>query len=168
MQQFRDLKLIGNPSELESVIEKIEALLDDGWTRSRDKEAKLKKYSPSNQFVFLTPKDDSIPSASLHLTFDDNGYLYVCNIVPVEMGQLSKKSYNLILDVFHTKFIEPAVNELDIRIVTTPAEINIDNSMSPELSKTLKRFSDCANKSTGGSHPLDEKRFFDFVIQAHH
>ena len=40
--------------------------------------------------------------------------------------------------------------------------------MSPKLSITLKRFLECANMGDGGSHPLDEKRFFDFIIQAHH
>lgn len=110
-------------------------------------------------------KDNSIPKASLHLTFDENRYLYVCNIVPVEMGQLGEENYNLILENFLTKFIEPAVNDLDIKIVTTPAEKNIDNSMSPELSAKLKNFS--LNKSTGIGHPCDQKRFFDFIIQAH-
>lgn len=39
--------------------------------------------------------------------------------------------------------------------------------MSPEMSKLLKQFSDAANKSSGGTHPLDEQRFFDFIVQAH-
>lgn len=39
--------------------------------------------------------------------------------------------------------------------------------MSPEMSRLLKKFSAAANKSSGGTHPLDEKRLFDFIIQAH-
>lgn len=167
MQQFRDLKLIGNPSEQERAIEKITALLCDGWTRAKNKEAILNNGYDLDQFVFLTPKDNSIPKASLHLTFDENRYLYVCNIVPIEMSQLGKGNYNLILDKFLAKFIEPAVNNLDIRIVTTPAEKNIDNSMGLELSEKLKRFSVCANQSTGCGHPRDQERFVDFIIQAH-
>lgn len=167
MQQFRDLKLIGNPNELEKVIEKIEALLCDGWTRAKDKEAKLKNKHNLSQFIFLAPKDNLIPQGALHLTFDENGYLYVCNIVPVEAGQLGIKNYNLILENFLTKFVEPTVSNLNIRIITSLAEKNIDDSMSPKVSEKLRRFSVCANKSTGCGHPRDQERFFDFVIQAH-
>lgn len=167
MQQFRDLKLIGNPNELSKLVEKIETSLCDGWIRAKDKEAILKNGYNSDQFVFLTPEDNSIPYASLHIDSDENGYLYICNIVPAEKSQLGKKNYNLILEKFLAKFVEPAVKDLDIRIVTTSAEKNINNSMSPELSEKLKRFSVCANKSTGCGHPCDQERFMDFIIQAH-
>lgn len=39
--------------------------------------------------------------------------------------------------------------------------------MSSEISRLLQVFSDAANKSSGGTHPADERRFFDFIIQAH-
>jgi hypothetical protein len=39
--------------------------------------------------------------------------------------------------------------------------------MSPEMTELLKRFLNLANKSSGGIHPYDQRRFFDFIIQAH-
>ena len=36
-----------------------------------------------------------------------------------------------------------------------------------EVEDALKRFSSLANKSTGSSHPLDQKRGFEFLILAH-
>jgi len=39
--------------------------------------------------------------------------------------------------------------------------------MTPEISRLLQGFSDATNKSSGGTHPADERRFFDFIIQAH-
>lgn len=167
MQQFRDLKLIGSSSELEKFIERIETSLCEGWTKVENKKNTNVVTHRFTQFSFVSPQTHTRLQGRLSLAFDENGCLYVCNIVPLEYGQLEIKDYNSILEEFLTKFVEPTAQDLDIRVVTTTAEKNIDNAMSPELSIKLKRFSECANQSTGGSHPLDEKRFFDFVIQAH-
>jgi hypothetical protein len=43
----------------------------------------------------------------------------------------------------------------------------IDQSMSLEVRQLLKSFSNAANKSTGGTHPSDERRFLDFIVKAH-
>ncbi|WP_414551610.1 hypothetical protein [Anabaena sp. CCY 0017] len=75
--------------------------------------------------------------------------------------------YNVILEEFLTKFVEPAVQGLEIRVLTSLAERTIDNSMNPELAEKLRRFSNCANKSTGGPHPRDEQSFVELIIQGH-
>lgn len=166
MQQLRELKLIGNSSELENFVERIETSLCDGWKKVENRKNSILVEHRFTQFSFVSPPTNTRPQGRLSLAFDDNGYLYVCNIVPLENGNLGIKNYNSILEEFLTKFVEPTAQDLGIKIETTAAERNIDNSMSPELSITLKRFLECANQSTGGSHPLDEKRFFDFIIQA--
>ena len=169
MQQFRDLKLIGSSSELEKFIERIETSLCDGWTKVEKRKNSILVSHRFTAFNFVSPQTNTRPQGSLSLAFDDeNGYLYVCNIVPLEYGQLEIQDYNSILEEFLTKFVEPAAQDLNIKIETTAAERTIDNSMSPKLSITLKCFLECANMGDGGSHPLDEKRFFDFIIQAHH
>jgi hypothetical protein len=92
----------------------------------------------------------------------------VSNIVPEELRELSKDQYNAILEEFLNQFVEHAAKGLDIQIITTPDERSIDNAMSPEMSHLLKQFSAAANKASGGTHPLDERRFLDFIVQAHH
>jgi hypothetical protein len=167
MKAFRDLKLIGSASEQERLISLIEQQLSNGWTRDREIEAELKSRSGYDYVNFICSETVSRPAAVLSFIADENGYLYVCNIVPKAHGQLEKDCYNSILEEFVTQFVEPAAKGLDIQIITTPGERTIDNSMSPELSQLLKRFSAAANKSSGGTHPLDERRFFDFIVQAH-
>lgn len=68
---------------------------------------------------------------------------------------------------FQTKFIEPIAKDLEIRVIVTPPELNIDNVMSSQLAAKFRQFSNAANKSSVGTHPNDEERFFDFIIQAH-
>jgi hypothetical protein len=167
MKAFRDLKLIGSASEQERLISLIEQQLSNGWTRDREIEAELKSRSGYDYVNFICSETLSRPAAVLSFIADENGYLYVCNIVPKALEQLEKDCYNSILEEFVTQFVEPAAKGLDIQIITTPGERTIDNSMSPELSQLLKRFSAAANKSSGGTHPLDERRFFDFIVQAH-
>lgn len=39
--------------------------------------------------------------------------------------------------------------------------------MSIDATVKLRRFSGAANKSTGASHPSDERRWFDFIVAVH-
>ena len=45
--------------------------------------------------------------------------------------------------------------------------MNIEGSLSPRALKLLRSFSTLANKSTGSAHPLDEQRWFAFIIAVH-
>lgn len=167
METFRNLKLIGSTDEQENLLDRIEQSLREGWTRDGVKEMEMEASRRLKYKIFVCSKLGSRPAASLFFIADKNNYLYVCNIVSREPGQLGVEKYNAILDEFQSKFIEPAVKDLDIQIITTPAERTIDNSMSPEMAQLLKRFSVAANKSSGGTHPYDEQRFFDFIVKAH-
>ena len=167
MKVFRDLKLIGSKSEQERLIGLIEQQLSNGWARDRQIEAEQKSQHDHNKIIFTCSKTVSRPAARLAFIADENGYLEVCNITPKDIGELSKDSYNSILEEFLTRFVEPAAKGLDIQIITMSDERTIHNAMSPEMSKLLKHFSDAAKKSSGGTHTLDERRFFDFIVQAH-
>ena len=39
--------------------------------------------------------------------------------------------------------------------------------MSKDAATALRHFSALANKSAGASHPLDQRRWFDFIIAVH-
>lgn len=168
MKVFRNLKLIGSAREQTRLIDLIEQQLNNGWIRDREKEAELKSQSGYDYTIFICSKTASRPAAGLILVTDENGYLYVSNIVPKDLGKLSKDQYNAILEEFLNRFVEHAAKGLDIQIITTPDERSMDNAMSPEMSHLLKQFSAAANKASGGTHPLDERRFFNFIVQAHH
>ena len=168
MKVFRDLKLIGTASEQTRLIDLVEKQLSNGWVRDREREAELKSQSGYDYIIFTCSKTASRSAAELNFVADENGYLYVSNIVPKELGELSEDQYNAILEEFSTRFIEHAAKELDIQIITTPDERSIDNAMSPEMSQLLKQFSAAANKASGGTHTSDEQRFLDFIVQAHH
>ena len=167
MKVFRNLKLIGAASQQTKLIDLIEQQLSNGWVRDREREVELKSQYRYDYTIFTCSKTASRPAAELSLITDENGYLYVSNIVPKELGETSEDQYNAILEEFLNRFVEHAAKELDIQIITPPDERSIDNAMSPEMSQLLKQFSAAANKTSGGTHPLDERRFLNFIVQAH-
>ena len=164
MKTFRDLKLIVTISNQEKLIDLIEQQLSDGWIRDRERELKATQFK-SDQIIFTCSKTDSQPIAFiLFFITDKNNHLCLSNIIRQDGKENSVDDYNAILQEFTTQFIEPVTKELNIRIITTPPERTIDNTMSPEMSQVLRQFSSTANKA--GIHSLDELRFFDFIIQA--
>ncbi len=131
MKNFSDLRLIGSLSKLKKLIERVEQNLCDGWIRARDEESRLRKSTLVDLRIFVCSSTNSRRAAALFLTFHSSKYLYVCNIVPNEegTGNLEIDSYNSILREFQTKFIEPIAKDLEIRVIVTPSELNIDNMM---------------------------------------
>lgn len=164
VKDYRNLKLIGSVEEQAKLISLVEQQLNDGWVREREIEANAHSRSGYDYVMFGCSETTSRPAAFLSFLPDENDYLYVVNINPKGTKDLNEDQSNAILEEFLTRFIEPAAEGLDIRIITSPAELNIDNSMSPEMTYLFKQFSGNFAKA---SHAADEKRFFDFIIQAH-
>jgi len=172
MKDYRNLTVIADISEQTELIDKIEKKFNNsGWKRSleKEKERNLRHSSYMGDcFIFACSKTKSRPAAELSFhRNEENNHLYVSNIVPENVGQISVDTYNSILEEFLTEFLKPAAQSLNIEIILTPSERNIDNSMSPEMAKLLKKFLSLANIGDGGTHASDEKCLFDFIIQAH-
>lgn len=91
----------------------------------------------------------------------------VVNIVPVEPGELGVQGYNDALEGFLRDVVEPARESLDIDIEVSAREQTMTDWTSEEAAGALRRFSAAANRSTGTSHPADEKRWWAFVVADH-
>ena len=61
----------------------------------------------------------------------------------------------------------PVAPRFGYRIDATEACQNLEDWTSAEAAQKLRVFSAAANKSTGVSHPMDQRRWFDFVIAVH-
>ena len=116
--------------------------------------------------LFRTEAGEAYPAAGLTLWETQDGY-YVPNIVPLETGNLTYAQYNAILDDFIKRIAGPIVEKIGFEISATKAEQTLDDWISKEAALKLRRFSVTANKSTGASHPSDERRWFDFIVAVH-
>ncbi|TFI59750.1 hypothetical protein E2493_02615 [Sphingomonas parva] len=116
--------------------------------------------------IFQRAADERVPAARLVLWPQDGGY-YVPNVTPVAMGQFTISQYNAVLDDFANAVARPVARRFGFGVGLTAAIQSLDDWLPPEAAAALRRFSAAANKSSGASHPLDERRWFDFIIAVH-
>ena len=164
MKVFRDLEITIHDSQIDKFISHLESKLTIGWKRDKDMEARGIKFGDERYFYFVCDKAEGKEAALVALLQRDANTLYVVNIVPRKVGELTFDQYNAVLMEFYEKFVIPLTTELDIDVSLTKDQQSIEDWISSESATKLKRFSVLANKSTGSSHPLDQERWFDFII----
>jgi hypothetical protein len=71
------------------------------------------------------------------------------------------------LQDFAERIARPAAQRVGFQVKTTAARQSVEDWLSPKAAKALTLFSRAANKSRGSSHPLDRRRWFQFLIEAH-
>jgi hypothetical protein len=65
---------------------------------------------------------------------------------------------------FIERIVRPVASRFDYQIDATEAHQNLEDWTSADAARKLRVFSTAANKSTGASHPTDQRRWFDFII----
>lgn len=168
IQVFREMNIRGptdKRADLRAAL--IEAAVKP-WSVDLERSAEVARSAVTTEDVvlFRTEAGESYPAAGLTLWETDDGY-YVPNIVPLENGNLTYAQYNAILDDFIKCIASPIVGKFEFEISATKAEQTLRDWISEDAVLKLRRFSDAANKSTGASHPLDERRWFDFIVAVH-
>ena len=169
LEVFKDLKIDGVSADLNAFIDAVTAELPTEWSRDEERENQLKETAASSdeyQYTFTRSASAGMPAASLFMIRSGSS-LKVTNIVPKEVGSLSRMQYNTILDEFVAHIARSAADRLNLTIELTPDHLPITHWLSGDTARQLKSFSGAANKSTGSSHPSDFKRWTAFLIQAH-
>jgi hypothetical protein len=141
-----------------------------GWSRDLAREEEVIRESAMKFYCFACQQSPDRPAAKLFLTHAERrttSWLYVSNIVPQEVRQLTFDQYNHILNEFDTRFAKPAADSIGVRVELSSPEQSIEDWLSPESAKLLTAFSHLANKSTGSTHPMDRERWYDFLIALH-
>ena len=98
---------------------------------------------------------------------EDASILSVANVVPLSTHQLSTDEYNLVLEDFFTRFVQPASARTGVRPELTQTQADLEQWMSGGTAEKLRTFSASANKGTWASHPADRERWNDFVLSTH-
>lgn len=167
-QELRIGPLIGDQED--RFISWIGEHLTAGWHRDVAREEELNRESERKFYCFACEQSPERSAARLFLTLADRratSWLYVSNIVPREVQQLTFDQYNRILNEFEARFAKPAADSIGVRVELSSPEQSIEDWLSPESAKLLTAFSHLANKSTGSAHPMDRERWFDFLIALH-
>jgi hypothetical protein len=168
MQVPRELYIHGEPDQLATTALAICAAVSGDWSCHTDTQEYIsrRKAGVEQSYGFRRAKGERRSAVDLYLLEKDKTTLYVTNIVPQERG-LSIAEYNDIVDEFTDSFVQPAAARTGARVELTKAEEDLEDWMSPETAKKLRRFCALANKSTGSNHPADREWWFDFIVSAH-
>lgn len=164
MRIYKELSFIGNKPELDELFSDIYEVFPANWIRPQNRDL-MKDYILADYIGNLAPHAE----VSIYYGKETwrEGYVKVCNIVPLEKNQLTIDEYNQILDLFYVDIAKTyCETHKDIRIVG-PSSEQFDplNCITEKALKKLTLFCNAANKSTGSSHPCDEERWFDFICQ---
>ena len=167
MKDFQDLIIEGKSNIIIELFEFVTKNLQTGWRRDAETEKRTKEHSPldnENYFCFyVDTKFLSKATLFFHLSLDKD-ICELTNIIPKNKSEMSYDEYNDILNSFYNLYLKPNSDQFGIHVKMTPPDLRLENLISQESFEKLKRFSRAANKSTGSSHPLDRKRWYDFII----
>lgn len=166
---FQDLYLRGPGIKRAALSQALDemAQADDQWIRNKELEQNLHTgEDDGDAMAFSRLSGEGFAAAGLVLWSRPDGYS-VANIVPLETGSLSHEEYNAILNDFQTRIALPAANKCGYKVEVSAATASLDDWVGNETATALRRFSALANKSTGSAHPLDQKRWLDFLIRSH-
>lgn len=168
VELFSDLTLRGPADKKGALRDALIAAAAGAWRFDPARSEEIRRNSVSSDEILAFRHDEpgSLPAAGLTLWERPDGYT-VPNIVPVEVGELTRAQYNALLQDFAEKVVRApaAANGFDVEL--TSGRQGMDDWTSAEVATALRRFSGAANKSTGASHPMDQQRWFAFLLAAH-
>lgn len=169
MHVFRELFIRGEPDRLTETLAEIERLLSEGWFRDKETERQLAALPTAirSSCFGCFADSGSRPGATVILTAKDPGLLYVSNVIPHSQRRLDYDQYNHVLTEFYERFVQPAAAKTGAAAELTDTQADLEQWLSPGAAEKLRRFSSCANKGTGASHPQDRERWNDFVLSAY-
>ena len=150
------------PANREStLIEEVTSRVAPPWSRQL--------YSPVGRDVvdgefFFHRDGDNMPGCTLYIRRRSPGELVVENIVPdLERDQLAIEQYEEILTEFDSIVAQAVENCEGISGVTT-SKRTLEDYYSKHAIELLKRFCQTANVGDGGRHPIDQEKWYDFML----
>jgi hypothetical protein len=167
MEVFRDLYLRGSLARRSDLRQALITAAEDPWCYDPDRSAAIgRNATDADILAFSRKATDDLQAAFLTLWSREDGY-YVSNIVPTNVSELGITQYNAILKDFIERIVQPVAPRFGYQVDATEADQNLEDWTSTEAAQKLRIFSAAANKSTGASHPMDQRRWFDFIIAVH-
>ena len=166
LEVFQEL-CIRHPGGSGAVRATVLAHLDNGWIHTPQREDRSHGLGDTDFLALERIDTAEAAGVSLWMFSQHDGSYKVTNIVPLKSGELGVGGYNAALHHFLQSVISPARESTPLTFEVTGALESIDDWAGDISAKALKSFSTLANKSTGRSHPMDEKRWLLFILVAH-
>lgn len=168
IEVFSDLTLYVPAEARGKAVDALTEAASEPWSFDAKRSEELLRNAGGDRsiLVFRRDESDDEPAASLSIWSNADGF-YVPNVVPTSVAELTHAQYNAILADFAKRIVEPVARNAGYRVKLTPPRQSLTDWVPEDVARKLSAFSRLANKSTGASHPLDQERWFAFIIAAH-
>lgn len=167
IEVFQDLHLRGPASALGALHRSLKEQAVSPWRFAIEKVDQLRAMGEEGDaLAFERAQTPGFEAAGLVLLPASDG-MEVVNIIPLSVDELSYGAYNAILQDFASQVAVPAAKAAGYRVDLSGDTLQLEDELPPKVLEALRKFSVTANRSTGASHPRDQERWFDFIIQAH-
>ena len=164
LEVFRDMALRVPAEQRPAVRAALISFATPPWSFDEQRSAESKLLSLFGEvLLFRREASASFPAAGLTVLGNDEGY-EVPNIVPLSPGALNFREYNAVLEDFRERVASPVAVGLPLNIEVSNATQDLEDWTSADAATALELFSAAANKASGASHPMDEKRWFRFLV----
>jgi hypothetical protein len=168
MKAFQKLEIRGEKDHLVDFLTRIKSGEYENFTYVGDKSDDYAMMIASSKEYTATFLSTEIEGAIAYvwLVISDGELLYVSNITPNKSGQLTYNQYNAILKKFFNEVVE-IQNSKGLSVTLSKGSVTIEDFAGIETTNKLKNWINSANPSTLNTHPLDFKRWCDFVFTAY-
>ena len=171
MKTYGEMEVALSTTPFPEFIRSLEAVKAVAWQRAESLEKSLASTTGGDMACFEFSPDQAnspLPAALVWMSFKKDASLaWVTNIVPRERRKLTEDEYNDLLDRFRMDVIQPVAVRLSLPVTRSKRDPSLEDLINPETAGALRRFSACANKSTGSSHPCDLERWNQFLFLYH-
>ena len=117
MKVFRELYLHLPEVETDSFFSKLGKTLNENWFRDIElEERSVPQTKPKKFYYFSCVRTEILEPAFIAFTRKNDEIVYVANIIPREVGQLSKEQYNNILMEFYNNFLQPICKQYSVQV----------------------------------------------------
>lgn len=170
MKVYQNLQIHLESLENQHFVDDLKDLIEkSSWKIRQDFIDNYKKNSFSSSKIVLCVETDKYKFKEKYIKgalwmWDYNGYLEVFNIIPLIDNSLDYDEYNFLLNKFYKNFIVELGAKYRANIILTKPEKQIIETIGDDALKSLKAFSNGANKSTGNSNPYDFERWCEFIF----
>jgi hypothetical protein len=161
---FQDLAFHGSPDRRSSLREALIQKAHAPWRHASQREAEMRgHFGGDDVILFEHDATNQLPAAGLTLWQRSDGY-EVTNIVPLNSGALSPKEYNDLLNDFARRVGQPAADATSFSLIFSQAEKSLEDVAGVHPAQALRAFVALVDSSHPTAHPLDQKRWHEFLI----
>lgn len=175
MKVHRDLQvsgLVSGPGEIwgekwRRALAALRQTLGTGWSADKPRLEPIIDSDDIEIFFYTRATDGQEQDYEIRLPRDQTGGKVAPTISTRDtQNDLSVEDYNSVLTAFWEAYLWPACDATGAACVLSPEELRLEEIIPTGVVRDLAGYLQAANWGSSGTHPLDQRRWMRFIINA--